>query len=111
MLHDTLQFNSTLAMEAESVVQELQGNINSTNVIQQQVSDSLMVLNDSIQEIVEHIQLVWNYSVLVLDLYYGVPIIVSRLMIMQQKLIQHLNKLKISILMQPIAFNSQGNWA
>lgn len=45
-------------MEAELVVQELQGNINSTNVTQQQVSESLAILNEYIQETVEHIQLV-----------------------------------------------------
>ena len=47
-------------MEVESLAQELQGNINSTNMIQQQVSESLALLEDSVQQTVEHIELVRN---------------------------------------------------
>ena len=47
-------------MEVESLAQELQGNINCTNMIQQQVSGSLALLEDSVQETVEHTELVRN---------------------------------------------------
>ena len=47
-------------MEVESLAQELQGNINNTNMIQQQVSESLALLEDSVQQTVEHTELVRN---------------------------------------------------
>ena len=60
-------FNSASAMEVSSLAQELQSNINSTNAIQQQVSDSLTVLEDSIQETQERIEQVRTLPALVLD--------------------------------------------
>lgn len=46
-----------------SLAQELQDNINSTNMIQQQVSESLTLLEDSVQETEEYIEQVRNLFV------------------------------------------------
>lgn len=50
-------------MEVGSLAQELQDNISSSNMIQQQVSESLAMLEDSIQETVEYIELVSNLAI------------------------------------------------
>ena len=64
MSHDAfLIFNSASAMEVGSLAQELQDNINSSNMIQQQVSESLAMLEDSIQETVEYVELVSNLAI------------------------------------------------
>lgn len=64
MSHDAfLIFNSASAKEVGSLAQELQDNINSSNMIQQQVSESLAMLEDSIQETVEYVELVSNLAI------------------------------------------------
>ena len=50
--------DSASAMEVASLAQQLQDNINNTNVIQQQISRNLTLLENSVQETVEQIQLV-----------------------------------------------------
>ena len=78
-----MNFYSASAMQVESLAQELQSSINSTNMIQQQVSESLALLEDSIQETVEHIELVTNLFIICIGSALIVHII-SRLMKMQQ---------------------------
>ena len=93
-------------MEVGSLAQELQDNVlNSANMIQQQVLESLALLDDSIQKTEEHVELVSTFSYL----YYGITLymhITSRLMKMQQKSMLCLNELKRSTVMQPTIFSS-----
>ena len=109
MSHYAFQYlNSTSAMEVGSLAQELQGNINSINMIQQQVTESLELLEDSVQETEEHIEQVRNnnyYSLITCSESAIMVQIISSLMKMQQKSILHLNELKRSMLMQPIVFS------
>ena len=99
-----INLNSASAMEVGSLAQELQDNIGSTNMIQQQVTESLALLEDSVQETEEHIEQVGNI-INYLQWFSNNGAIISSLMKMQQKSILHLNELKRSMLMQPIIFS------
>lgn len=79
--------NSASAIEVGSLAQELQDNINSTNMVQRQVTESLALLEDSVQETEEHIEQVGNINYLQWFSNYGA--IISSLMKMQQKSILH----------------------